>query len=301
MARSRPLLTEAQWKRIAPLLPKPPKHRKGGRPWIDNRRVLEGILWILRSGARWQDLPEKYPHPSTCWRRLRDWEEQGVWLNIWRAFLSELNEREELDWSESFLDGSFAPAKKGAQESGKPSGARGRSGWWWSTARVFLWGAPEDEEVHSYINQLASSVGTYLYGRRMYETMVYWETAHTVPDQPQFVLDWARRWQAAEKIVYSRTLAEPRSARTRIEREFDPDAVRGLKADARHDITVNGPGLAAHALRAGLVDELQMFVCPAVVGAGKRFFPDRVRLKLELVNEHRFRHGVVVLRYAVRG
>jgi hypothetical protein len=89
-------------------------------------------------------------------------------------------------------------------------------------------GAPEDEEVHSYINALASSLGTYLYGRRMYETMVYWETAHTTPDQPQFVLDWARQWQAAEKIVYSRNLAEPRSARTRVEREFDPDAVRRL-------------------------------------------------------------------------
>ncbi|MHB8756208.1 MAG: transposase [Candidatus Acidiferrales bacterium] len=101
--------------------------------------MLEGILWILRSGARWQDLPEKFPHPSTCWRRLRDWEEQGVWLNIWRTFLSELNERQQLKWSESFLDGSFAPAKKGAAESEKPSGARGRSGWWWSTAAVFLW------------------------------------------------------------------------------------------------------------------------------------------------------------------
>jgi transposase len=134
MARTGPLLTEAQWKKIAPLLPKSPKHRHGGRPWIENRRVLEGILWILRSGARWQDLPEKYPHPSTCWRRLRDWEEQGVWLKIWRAFLSELNERRQLEWSESFLDGSFAPAKKGAQKSEKPSGARGRSGWWWSTA-----------------------------------------------------------------------------------------------------------------------------------------------------------------------
>src|SRR5271170_6784742 len=121
------------------LAPKPPKQRKGGRPWIENRRVLEGILWILRSGARWQDLPEKFPHPSTCWRRLRDWEERGVWLNIWRSFLSELNERQQLKWSESFLDGSFAPAKKGAAESGKPSGARGRSGWWWSTAAVFLW------------------------------------------------------------------------------------------------------------------------------------------------------------------
>jgi dihydrofolate reductase len=165
----------------------------------------------------------------------------------------------------------------------------------------FGWGAPEDEEVHSYINQLASSVGTYLYGRRMYETMVYWETAHTVPNQPQFVLDWARQWQAAEKIVYSRTLAEPRSVRTRIEREFDPDVVRRLKAEVRNDITVDGPELAAHALRAGLVDELQMIVCPVVVGASKRFFPDRVGLKLGLVNERRFRHGVVVLQYAVRG
>ncbi len=161
--------------------------------------------------------------------------------------------------------------------------------------------AAPDEEVNPYINQLTSSVGTYLYGRRMYESMVYWETAHTVPNLPQFLRDWTRQWQAAEKIVYSRTLAEPRSVRTRIERDFDPDVVRRLKGDARHDITVNGPGLAAHALRAGLVDELQMFVCPAVVGAGKRFFPDRVRLKLELVDEHRFRNGVVVLRYAVRG
>ncbi|HXR17276.1 MAG TPA: IS5 family transposase [Terriglobales bacterium] len=125
MARSGPLLTEAQWKKIAPMLPKPPKQRKGGRPWIENRRVLEGILWILRSGARWQDLPEKYPHPSTCWRRLRDWDEQGVWLNIWRAFLSELNERQQLKWSESFLDGSFAPAKKGATEFGTTKRGKG--------------------------------------------------------------------------------------------------------------------------------------------------------------------------------
>jgi transposase len=144
MARSGPLLTEAQWKKIAPLLPKPPQHRKGGRPWIENRRVLEGILWILRSGARWQDLPEKYPHPSTCWRRLRDWEEQGVWLRIWRAFLSELNERQQWKWSESFLDGSFAPAKKGAAESEKPSGARGRSGWW-----VDGTGLPLGDHLHS--------------------------------------------------------------------------------------------------------------------------------------------------------
>ena len=164
----------------------------------------------------------------------------------------------------------------------------------------FGWGAPEDEEVHSYINELASSFGTYLYGRRMYETMVYWETAHTVRDQPQFVLDFARQWQAVEKIVYSRTLAEPRSARTRIEREFDPAAIRRLKADAEHDITVDGPELAAQAIR-GLVDEFQMIVCPVVVGGGKRFFPEDVRLDLELVEELRFRNCVVVLRYAVRG
>ena len=165
----------------------------------------------------------------------------------------------------------------------------------------FGWGAPEDEELHSYVNELASSFGTYLYGRRMYETMVYWETAHTVRDQPRFVFDFARQWQAAEKIVYSRTLAEPRSARTRIEREFDSDAVRRLKAEAGHDITVDGPQLAAQAIRAGLVDEFQMIVCPVVVGSGKRFFPDGVLLDLELVEERSFRKSVVVLRYAVRG
>ena len=158
-----------------------------------------------------------------------------------------------------------------------------------------------DKEVNFYINQLVSSVGTFLYGRRMYEAMVYWETAQTVPNLPQFLRDWTRLWQATEKIVYSRTLAEPRSVRTRIERKFDPDVVRQLKADASRDITVNGPELAAHALRAGLVDELQMIVFPLVLGAGKRFFPDRVRLKLELLDERRFRNGVVVLRYAVRG
>lgn len=137
--------------------------------------------------------------------------------------------------------------------------------------------------------------------RRMYETMVYWEAAHTIPDPPQFVLDWARHWQAAEKVVYSRTLAEPRSARTRIEREFDPDAVRRLKADVEHDITVDGPELAAQAVRAGLVDEFQMIVCPVIVGGGKRFFPDGVRLDLEQVEDRRFGNGVVVLRYATHG
>jgi dihydrofolate reductase len=164
----------------------------------------------------------------------------------------------------------------------------------------FSWGAP-DAPLHTFVNELASSVGTYLYGRRIYETMVYWETAHTLPDQPQHELDWARQWQAAEKVVYSRTLAEPRSARTRVERAFDPEAVRRLKAGAAHDLTVNGPELAAQALRAGLVDEIQLIVCPVVVGGGKRFFPEGVRLNLELLEERRFNSGVVVLRYAVRG
>ncbi len=139
MPRYGRLLTDAQWEKIRPLLPKPPARSRGGRPRASDRKVLEGILWILRSGARWQDLPDEFPHPSTCWRRLRDWEEQDIWLNIWRAFLAELNERQQLQWSESFLDGSFAPAKKGAAQWAKPAGGKAQSGWWWSTARVFLW------------------------------------------------------------------------------------------------------------------------------------------------------------------
>jgi transposase len=131
-------LSDQQWAKIGPLLP---KRSSQGRPWADDRRVLEGILWILRTGARWKDLPEKYPSPSTCWRRLRLWEEDGTWLKIWRHFLAELDQKGRLDWSESFLDGSFAPAKKGAPASAKPRKAKAQSGWWWSTARVFLWEA----------------------------------------------------------------------------------------------------------------------------------------------------------------
>ncbi len=139
MPRGGPMLTDRQWEKIKPLLPKLRRGKRGGRPWRDSRRVLEGILWIARSGARWQDLPAEYPSPATCWRRLRDWEEQDVWLTIWRTFLGELNRKGLLDWSEAFIDGSFASAKKGAPESAKPSGARVQSGWWWSMARVFLW------------------------------------------------------------------------------------------------------------------------------------------------------------------
>jgi transposase len=131
-------LSDEQWAKLEPLLP---KVKSRGRPWADNRRVLEGILWVLKTGARWRDLPKEYPSASTCWRRLRQWEEQDVWLKIWRQFLGELDQRGKLDWSESFLDGSFAPAKKGASASAKPSAAKARSGWWWSTARVFLWEA----------------------------------------------------------------------------------------------------------------------------------------------------------------
>jgi dihydrofolate reductase len=165
----------------------------------------------------------------------------------------------------------------------------------------FDWTAPKDDEVHTWIFAHVSSFRTCLYGRRVYETMLYWETAHTVPGQPQFVLDFARQWQAAEKIVYSKTLAEPRSAFTRIERAFHPDAVRRLKANAGSDIAVAGPELAAQAIQAGLVDEFQMRVCPVVIGGGKSYFPSGVRLDLELVQERRFRSGDIFLRYAVRG
>ena len=160
----------------------------------------------------------------------------------------------------------------------------------------FDWAAP-DEEVHAFVNDLERPVGTYLYGRRMYDVMAYWETAHTVPDQPPFVEDFAAIWQAADKIVYSRTLDTVSSARTRIEREFDPEAVRQLKARAVRDITVGGPDLAAQAIKAGLVDEYHLFVTPVVVGGGKKSLPDGVRMTLELLDERRFGNGVVYLHY----
>ncbi len=131
-------LSDEQWAKLEPLLP---QLRRRGRPWANSRRVLEGILWVLKTGARWRDWPKEYPSTSTCWRRLRQWEERGGGLRIGRQFLSELDQRGRLDWSESFLDGRFAPAKKGAPGSAKPSGAKARSGWWWSTAKVFLWEA----------------------------------------------------------------------------------------------------------------------------------------------------------------
>jgi dihydrofolate reductase len=164
----------------------------------------------------------------------------------------------------------------------------------------FDWSAPDDE-VHRFVNDLERPIGTYLYGRRMYEVMVYWETAHTVADEPPFIRDYTEIWQAADKIVYSKTLDEVSSARTRIEREFDPEQVQQLKAQAERDLSVGGPDLAAQAIRAGLVDEYHLFLTPIVVGGGTQSLPDGVRLQLELLAERRFANGVVYLRYAHRG
>ena len=158
----------------------------------------------------------------------------------------------------------------------------------------FDWAAPDDE-VHSFVNDLERPIGTYLYGRRMYETMAYWETAPA--GQAPVAQDFADMWQTADKIVYSTTLEMARSSRTRIERRFDPVAVRRMKAAAARDITVGGPDLAAQAIRAGLVDEFHLFVAPIVVGGGKRSLPDGALLKLELTDERRFGSGVVYLRY----
>ena len=159
----------------------------------------------------------------------------------------------------------------------------------------FDWARP-DEDVHAFVNDLLRPVGTYLLGRRMYETMVYWERPPDLAAQPPFVQDFAEIWQTAEKVVHSKTLQTASSANTSIEREFDPDAVRQLKARADRDLAVGGPELAGQAIAAGLVDEYHLFLVPVVVGGGKRFFPDRnVQMKLELLDERRFRNGTMYL------
>ena len=163
----------------------------------------------------------------------------------------------------------------------------------------FDWAAP-DEQLHAFLNDLERPIGTHLYGRRMYETMVFWETVSAEADEPAVFLDYAAIWRAAEKIVYSRTLQAPSSARTRIEREFEPDAVRQLKLSSAADIAVAGGELAGQAIGAGLVDECHLFLCPIVVGGGKRSLPGNVRAQLELLDEHRFENGVVHLHYRVR-
>ena len=160
----------------------------------------------------------------------------------------------------------------------------------------FDWAAP-DEEVHTFINDLERPVGTYLFGRRMYEVMVGWETDHTLAEQSPVTRDFAQIWQAAEKIVYSKTLRAVSTARTQMERDFDPEAVRRMKVSAGRDMVVGGPELAAQAFKAGLVDELHLFVTPIMVGGGKRSVPNDVRVKLELLDERRFSSGMVYLYY----
>ena len=157
----------------------------------------------------------------------------------------------------------------------------------------FEWAAP-DAEVHAFVNDLERPVGTHLLGRRMYEVLVAWET---IDDPAPAMRDFAQIWRAADKVVYSRTLAAPSSARTRIEREFDPEAVRRMKEETPGELSVGGPELAAHAIRAGLVDELCVFLSPVIVGGGTPALPDGVRWALELVDERRFGNGVVFVRY----
>ena len=160
----------------------------------------------------------------------------------------------------------------------------------------FDWAAP-DEEVHAFVNDLERSIGTYLYGRRMYEVMLAWETADILAGQPPVMHDYAAIWRAADKVVYTKTLETATSARTRIERDFDPEAVRQMKATAGRDISVGGPELAGQAIAAGLVDEYHLFVTPVVVGGGTASLPGDVRLRLELLDERRFGNGVVHLHY----
>ena len=138
MAKEEKIITDQQWEKIKPLLPSPRKSTRGGRPPANNRACFEGILWVLRSGARWKDLPDRYPSYSTCWRRLRDWEEQGLWERAWIALIHELDEQGQLNWMEIFADGTFSPAKKGANAWVRPNVEKVQSLWWWRAARVFL-------------------------------------------------------------------------------------------------------------------------------------------------------------------
>jgi dihydrofolate reductase len=162
------------------------------------------------------------------------------------------------------------------------------------------WSMP-DEQVHAFVNDLERPVGTHLYGRRMYEVLVAWESPDLVADEGPVLRDYSEIWRAADKVVYSRTLETASSARTRIERDFDPEAVRDMKAQAERDISVGGPELAAQAIRSGLVDEIHLLVSPIVVGGGNPALPDDVRLPLELLDERRFGNGVVHLHYRVAG
>lgn len=163
----------------------------------------------------------------------------------------------------------------------------------------FDWAAP-DEEVHGFINNLERSAGTHLYGRRMYETLMVWETDPSFADESPILSDYAQIWQAADKIVYSKTLQAVSTRKTKIERDFNPEAVRQLKETREQDISIGGPELAAQAFRAGLVDECNLFLIPILVGGGKPALPSDVRLELELLEERRFRSGIVFLRYRTK-
>jgi dihydrofolate reductase len=160
----------------------------------------------------------------------------------------------------------------------------------------FDWSTPS-EEVHAFVNDLERAVGTHLLGRRMYEVLKVWDHPEDFAAGSEVMEDFARVWRATDKIVFSRTLETVSTMRTRLERNFDAEAVRSMKEAADMDMSVGGPGLAAHALKAGLVDEIQLFLNPIVVGGGKRALPDGVGLALELVDERRFANGVVHLRY----
>jgi dihydrofolate reductase len=162
----------------------------------------------------------------------------------------------------------------------------------------FDWAEP-DEEVHSFVNQLERPVGTHLYGRRMYDVLRYWEDPEDIAEQPDHIREYAGIWQAADKIVYSSTLESVSTARTRLEREFDPTVVRRMKETAAADLSIGGPGLAAEALRAGLIDELHQFLCPVLIGGGRAWLPDGLRTDLELVEERHFTGGVVHLHYRI--
>jgi dihydrofolate reductase len=163
----------------------------------------------------------------------------------------------------------------------------------------FDWAAPDDE-VHAFVNDLERRISTYLYGRRMYEVMLAWETPDIFAEQSPVVQDYAKVWKAADKIVYSKTLETVPSGRTRIERTFDREAIRQMKSQAARDISVGGPNLAAQAMKAGLVDEIHLFAVPVVVGGGNQALPNNVRVNLELLDERRFGNGTVHLHYRIK-
>lgn len=164
----------------------------------------------------------------------------------------------------------------------------------------FGWGAPEDPGFHAAMSAISATIRTQLYGRRMYEMMRFWETFPETAEAPADVLEWARGWRAMEKVVFSRTLPAVQGANTRLERTFDPAAIRRLVDASPHDYSVNGPELAAQALRAGIVDEVYLIQCPAVVGGGKRFFPEGLAMDLALLDSRSLGSGTVISRYSIR-